>query len=408
MHLHASLPSFPLEARLLFAAARVPSADAQAALAPLLGAAERDGLDADYLAELLVQHRVRPLVYANLRKAETELLPDPLMARLEHFYRVNAGRNMMKAAELRRVTGLLEAEGLRAVSYKGVLQALRFFGDLALREFIDLDIVVDEASFETAYRLLTKTDAYETATDPRELAFRPEVGLMHPQRRVYIELHKGLFASRLVHSLDMDALWKRLVCVPLAGSGVWSFAAEDLVALLSIHGTKHCWRRLHWLCGLAEMLRATPELDWDAALRHAQQLGAERAVLMSLLLAHDLLDAPLPADVLRQAREDRLVVGLAQRTATWMAFSQTDSSKKRPPRRMQRGWYHLRVREHVLDGLAYSAGGLRRLLTPTDWERDHVPEAPPLSLLRYPLRAARVVAWSCREWLRNDHDDRST
>jgi len=66
-----------------------------------------------------------------------------------------SARNRALAAELGELLRLFEESGIRALPFKGPVLALDLFGDLALREFVDLDILVP------AGEILRATDLIE-------------------------------------------------------------------------------------------------------------------------------------------------------------------------------------------------------------------------------------------------------
>jgi hypothetical protein len=99
------------------------------------------------------------------------------------------------------------------------------------------------------------------------------------------------------------ALWQRQQFVSLAGVQVPTFARQDVLLLLCLHGCRHMWERLEWLVGVAELVRMV-DVVWDELLRLADSFGGRRALLLGLTLAHRLLEAPVPDDILREAHAD--------------------------------------------------------------------------------------------------------
>jgi hypothetical protein len=73
--------------------------------------------------------------------------------------------------------------------------------------------------------------------------------------------------------------------------------------------------RLRFLCDVAELLRSRgDELDWDAILARTAGVRARTALFASLLLARDLLGAPVPAECLERLGVRRLKRRLLDRT----------------------------------------------------------------------------------------------
>lgn len=53
-----------------------------------------------------------------------------------------------------------------------------------------------------------------------------------------------------------------------------------------------------WLCDIAELIRKYPKLDWAKVCHTADSMGMTRNLGVGLWLAHSLLAAPMPPDVL--------------------------------------------------------------------------------------------------------------
>ena len=90
----------------------------------------------------------------------------------------------------------------------------------------------------------------------------------------------------------------------------------DNLLFLCCHGTKHNWGALSWLVDVAELVRGQPSLDWDAVLRWSRVLGRRRPVQLGLHLAHQLLEAPVPSEVLADGDRDREVAALVSVVST--------------------------------------------------------------------------------------------
>ena len=66
---------------------------------------------------------------------------------------------------------------------------------------------------------------------------------------------------------------------------------ERLLLYLCMHGGKHSWARLSWLCDLHHALRAYPRADWGVIWKLARENGAARMVAIGLGLAEELFHA---------------------------------------------------------------------------------------------------------------------
>ena len=78
-----------------------------------------------------------------------------------------------------------------------------------------------------------------------------------------------------------------------------------------MHGSRHQWERLSWLCDIAMLIDKYPDLDWESAIATAKQWGAMRMLYLGLYLAHTWLGATLPASILRKVLSESAISELA-------------------------------------------------------------------------------------------------
>jgi hypothetical protein len=139
---------------------------------------------------------------------------------------------------------------------------------------------------------------------------------------------------------------------------VETLAPEDLLIALCIHGAKHFWERLSWVCDVAHLLSLDRPLDWSLVFQLARAAGVERMLALGLCLAVELFSIELPAELLRQIQSDAIAFGLAAEVISRM-FEGADFR----PFSFQRAiGFNLRARRHWLEKVRYCG----YLLTPTD------------------------------------------
>src|SRR4051794_15471928 len=111
--------------------------------------------DWDDLIPTAVAHGMIPMLWRQLRKADEEAVPAPVLKRLELLATANALRARQLARQLVDVIDLLEYAGVRAIPVKGPLLAASVYGDLSARQSGDLDVLVHPDSFGAAGAALT-------------------------------------------------------------------------------------------------------------------------------------------------------------------------------------------------------------------------------------------------------------
>jgi hypothetical protein len=334
-------------------------------------------------------HGLMPLLYFQLTRCP-DVVPAAILDTLRLRFQRNALRSVLLVIELRRLLGLFAGRGIAAVPFKGPTLAAVAYGDVTLRHYLDLDILVPRSEVLAATRVL-ESEGYRPSlrlTATQHAAFlgsHCEYILVRERDGVCVELHWEIVPGEFGVSMKTWDLWSRVRSIPLLDTVVPAPAVEDLLVVLCVHASKHCWSRIGWVCDVAELVRAHPDLDWREALERARALGAERMVLLGLVLAQELLGAPLPAAMVpsRVAADGRVRV-LARRVARWV-YDDTVPAE----RSLEAALFHLAMRERGRDKFRY---GRRLAFTATvgDWETVPLPGAL-FSLYRF-LRPARL-AW---------------
>jgi hypothetical protein len=190
------------------------------------------------------------------------------------------------------------------------------YGDLALRPFADVDVVVEPWTRSRACDVLETRGyvAVPPVPKPWQEAWRQSTHEQLFKREgspLLVDLHWELTARGYSGSMRLAEVRSRLERVDAAACEMWTLGPEDTLLFLCVHGTKHGWAALGWLVDLAELVRGQPDLDWEAVLLWSRVPGRRRPVQLGLHLAHRLLEAPVPPEVLAPGARDPEVAALA-------------------------------------------------------------------------------------------------
>jgi hypothetical protein len=185
------------------------------------------------------------------------------------------------------------------------------------------------------------------------------------------------------------------------GKPVASLSAEETLLILCVHGAKHGWNRLMWVCDIAEFLRVNADIDWPWLLQYAKKLGGGRMLLFGLHLANTLLDAELPAEIVRQIQAEPIINSLARQVREELLRGMYDPSglfEERP-------FFYMKLRERWQDRtwlfLRYSPEYFHRMITPNEQDHAFLPLPNSLSFLYYLLRPLRLVGTYARQTLQS-------
>ncbi len=260
-------------------------------------------IDWNDLIGLAQVHALLPLVHRHLTEVARDLVPRAAFVELWARYEQRSRLNQSMTADLLDLLAALDSQGIPALPYKGPALAFSLYGDVALREFGDLDILVRAKDLARAKALLRDRGYLpEYPLEPGvEAAFLRSPSQYHlvlaRKNGATVELHWKTDAEFPVEPHDDDAWWEALGRAPLQESTVRCFAPRELALVLLLHGSKHYWGSLGWLVDVAELLKRNPQIDWDWVLARAASLGCERRVALGVHLADRVVRAPVPESV---------------------------------------------------------------------------------------------------------------
>lgn len=347
----------------------------------------RAELDWDYLFRLARRHAVLPLLYRGLGEEARGAAPRPFLEALREKVRENAARATLLSGELARIAARFESERVPALAYKGPALALQAYGEVSLRRFVDLDLVVDARDAGRACELLSSL-GYSRPTrltkSHEEFLLRRQhaVGYTRDGGEMLVELHRAVSPAAFADFKVDGRVWERADSVLMFGRAVRCLSPEDTLLALCVHGTKHLWERLSMVCDVAALVNARPGLDWPYVLTRADESRGGRMLSVGLRLAAELLGARLPEALPagRGGREERAL-------AAEVVGAMFGGAEYEPAGLLRGVRFNLRARPRLREKLDY----LRFILTPTDGDLSAARFPPSLSFLYYLLRPLRLA-----------------
>jgi Uncharacterised nucleotidyltransferase len=385
-----NLASLPVEARVLLACARVKLDERQSET--LQNLLRNSAVPWNDLLHLAARHALLPLLYWNLSQAAKDLVPQDIFEKLLRTFERNTARNLFLARELSRLLALFEQENIPVIAWRGPVLASCVYKNISLRYFADLDLFAEKGDIKKIQALLIK-EGYRLALTLNEAEEAALLKLHYTfdfdriDGRAHLEVHWHIVPSYFHFELNTKALWQRLVKVSMNGMQLATLSPEDFLLIQSVHNAKHQWDRLAWITDFAEIISASPEIDWKETVERAEQSHSLRMLLLGLHLSNDLLDAPLPEFVLKAIESDKNVKLLAERVVQLMFAPIEEQQGFLEEATFQR--FHYQVRERFGDKFAY---WLKSFTSPSieDWASIKLPAS--LFFLYSFIRPFRLTA----------------
>jgi hypothetical protein len=296
---------------LLAACSPLPPQEKTLLLEPLL----KTPLRWERLFELADKHGVQPLLHQALTGL-SQAVPADQWSKLQQAFQTNLHKSLLLSRELIRIVDHLSAGGLDAMPYKGLTLAEVLYGDIALRQSGDIDL------------LIRPRDVPRIRDTVRELGYTPHFTLTAPQEHAYLksgyehafdgaagpnllELQWAILPRFYAVDFNMEEIFQRATALSVAGHPMRTPSREDLFLVLCVHAAKHMWERLLWLCDIAQLMKAT-DLDWRWVGAQAKELGIQRILGVTVLVAKGLLGSTISAGAEEFVPADAEAASLAE------------------------------------------------------------------------------------------------
>ena len=257
------------------------------------------------LLPLALAHGVAPLLFANLRE---RVLPVQARDQLRHVYLSNSFRNEKLLAEQQRILDAFSKKSLAVWPLKGPHLSQSLYGDAAVRQVADLDLLIRPEDIAACDELL-QSSGY-TRRVQGDIASLRDAGELLYLRSASDATGSMTFAvdlqQRVLPYGRRDPLADRIRAQNLT--------PENLLLLLCVNQIAHRFSRLKYFLDVAACLRALPaNFDWNEFIASAQFLSFAPGIYWSLRWAREAAGAPVPEHVLEELRPSWFSRWLASR-----------------------------------------------------------------------------------------------
>jgi hypothetical protein len=312
---------------------------------------------------------------------------EPLAA----LYRVSAERALRQTGQLLRLLEALEARGVAALPIKGPAWAERLYGDVTLRNWVDLDLILRYDDVAAARAALLEQGFLDSSPYAERLLRRRtrtegEIALHSADNELLLDLHWQMGVGYGAEALTGERLLDQATQSTLLGRPVRALSSADMLLLTCLHGTRHRWDSIEALLSLALQMRDLRDDEWAALYGSAAEVHCVRRVTLSTLHARRLfgLDDWRPGD--HAPMNDRLTRSLRASLRPRLLEREGEQS---PHDKAAEAWWFAATEDRLLAGLGHAWLRLARP-GPEDWEAVQMPRE--LAWLYWPLRPLRLLA----------------
>jgi hypothetical protein len=263
------------------------------------------GIAADRVEPAAQLHTISPSVYVHLHASPET--PAMLLQQLRRRHQAQVVRQLQVRADLGEVADLLSDLGVPWATVKGPVLAEYVWGRADLRQYSDLDVVIDRRQFRDVLDALLSSGATMIDQNWRliEEQVRGEVSL-NLRRGTMLDLHWHLVNDRGVRRhfpFPIADMLARTRHVRVGDLKVPTFDAADTLLHVAYHTAHSGAHRLLWLKDV-ERAAADPMLDWSTVDERAATCGLRDLLAVVLERTRRVIgfETPPPPSASRSSR----------------------------------------------------------------------------------------------------------
>lgn len=254
--------------------------------------------DWDSVLSSAYAHGVYPLIAKSLKTINA--VPDTIKSDLKQISIHIAQLNMQKSAELIRVVQALEEGGIRVLAIKGPVLSLMAHGNIRDRQYSDLDIMVRYEEIVDAVKILMDS-GYTNQLPLRVLENQicldtiKDFTVVNQHSNISIELHWRLFEKKYAGNGLLNEKNKSQ-SIEINRFQFQTIEDEMLLVYLCLHGSKHMWERIEWICDIDRLVR-NRVYDWEKIDKYSNSIDLSNGIFLGFALARRMFDTPIPKEL---------------------------------------------------------------------------------------------------------------
>ncbi len=228
----------------------------------------------------------------------------------------SARRAMLYTKTLIQFQNEYRRHNIQAIPFKGPVLAYSLYGDIGKRQFVDLDLLVRQDDLERCiliaeemgFSLLYPKGDFSEIRWNYYFKWKNDLVLYHEEERVFVELHVGVYYHKLLPRQHDEIFFRDLVKESIGAISMDCLNRNNTFLYLAFHGGFHQYFRLFWLRDFAEALQKW-DLDHRLILKNAKEIGIERLLGLSLVLAEEFFNTEIPPDYSSYLEKEAKTIG---------------------------------------------------------------------------------------------------
>ncbi|KST67758.1 nucleotidyltransferase domain-containing protein [Mastigocoleus testarum] len=311
-------------------------------------------IDWKFFLKTAYRHGVAPLLYSRINNNCPEYIPEPVLRELRSIFHANAQNNLFITGELIKILSLLQKQNITVFPYKGPVLANSIYGNVGMRRFCDLDIMVQPKDIFAVKELLISLgyQPKRKMNRAQELAYlrsrnQHTYDFIDEPKKILIEVHWRL-GPKVFTDIKPDDFWNNLTPINISNITTLTLPPEYYLPILCVHGSRHIWTKLAWLCDIATLIYTNPNLNWERVIHNSEKWQCKRILFVGLLLTINLFEVNLPPEIYQQIKSDKIIEKIIP-----LVYAQLFDKVRTSEKFLGKTLYHVQTRERLQDKLLY-------------------------------------------------------
>ena len=259
--------------------------------------------DWDILLKTAIERGIGPLMYKNILLLEMQsLIPAEVKDNLQQAYYKTLRRSMVLLDAYSKIVQKFEKNGLVVIALKGIFLSDWLYGDIGLRQFSDIDLLIKPEDGLKGVSLLkemgyasneTKYISDYIESKSHNVHFPPMILNM-----VSVELHTKLHRDTENYHVKQEDCWGNAIEVKINGIDSFGLQFNDLLIHLCVHLDKHFREgQLQFTCfiDIANLIdKYSSTLDWNGLIARCRFFNCEQVIMKYILLVQKYFYVDIP------------------------------------------------------------------------------------------------------------------
>ena len=264
--------------------------------------------DWDYLSRTIIERGIGPLFFNKLSLlSNAALIPEVARTNLQQAYFRTLSRSMVLYDAFRKVADVFAVNHIQVVALKGIHLSEWLYGDIGLRQFSDIDLLVKREDGEKCLNILTELGFVQSGDEVSNTIMEYS-GIVHypamVRNDVSVEIHINLHRRQKPYSLDARKIIENSESLLINQLEVHVMELHDLLIFLCIHLDKHFTQGDVQFTSFNDITNLIDlhgeEIDWEKCISRCKEFKCESFVFKYLLLVNRFFNVPLPVSILQK------------------------------------------------------------------------------------------------------------